>query len=56
MSRTRSKLYEAARLLGDVEAAERGPVPLGKRLVRRQVYRHVNRGTRAALRLFGLSR
>lgn len=56
MSGLRRSLYRAARDLGDVEAAAKGPAPLARRVVRRQVYRHVNRGTRALLRGLGLSR
>ena len=54
MSRTRSALYRWARVLGDVEAAEKGPTSFGKRVVRRAVYRNTNRATRRFLRLMGL--
>lgn len=52
MSRTRSSLYRAARLLGDVEAAQKGRYP--QRVVRKAVYRGTNRTTRRLLRIFGL--
>jgi hypothetical protein len=35
LTTTRSLLYALARLLGDVEAAKRGPEALGKRILRR---------------------
>jgi predicted solute-binding protein len=38
----RSQLYRAARDLGTAEAAAKGPVPLGKRVVRRRIYRKTN--------------
>lgn len=46
----RSALYRAARLLGDAEAARRGPAAYGKRRVRRMAYRGVNRSLARALR------
>lgn len=52
MSRTRSRLYRAARLLGDVEAVKKGRYP--QRVVRKAVYRKTNRSTRRFLRMFGL--
>lgn len=51
---TRSALYRAARLLGDVEAARRGPVAYGKRRVRRKVYRLANRSLARAIRRMSL--
>lgn len=54
MTRTRSTLYRWARILGEVEAAEKGPGPLAKRLVRKRVYRVEGRTTRRWLRKFGL--
>jgi hypothetical protein len=54
MSRTRSSLYRWARLLGDVEAAGKGPKSYGRRLVRKAVYRRTNGQTRRLLRAFGL--
>ncbi len=38
----RSQLYRAARDLGNVEAAEKGPASYGRRAVRRRVYRTTN--------------
>jgi len=38
----RSQLYRAARDLGNVEAAEKGPASYGRRVVRRGVYRKTN--------------
>ncbi len=35
----RSQFYRAARDLGNIEAAEKGPASYGKRVVRRKVYR-----------------
>ena len=46
----RSQLYRGARDLGDLEAAEKGPTSLGKRYVRRAVYRRTNSGLAALLR------
>lgn len=54
MSSLRRSLYRASRTLGDMEAAERGPKVLGRRLVRRRVYREQGRLTRKILRGFGL--
>ena len=51
---SRSQLYRAARDLGNLNAAERGPAAYGKRVVRRRVYRTTNRWTRRVLRGFGL--
>ncbi|HEX4539034.1 MAG TPA: hypothetical protein VH112_02230 [Acidimicrobiales bacterium] len=53
-SRLRSQLYRAARDLGNVEAAEKGPEALAKRTVRRDVYRRTNRTTARLLRRLGL--
>ena len=50
----RSQLYRAARDLGNVEAAEKGPGSYGKRVVRRKVYRSTNRLTGKFLRGLGL--
>jgi hypothetical protein len=38
----RSQLYRAARDLGNVQAASKGPGAYGKRIVRRKVYRSTN--------------
>jgi hypothetical protein len=51
----RSQLYRAARDLGNVDAAEKGPASYGKRMVRRRVYRGTNRGLAGILRGLGLS-
>lgn len=40
----RSQLYRGARDLGNLEAAEKGPTAIGKRVVRRGVYRKTNTG------------
>ena len=50
----RSQFYRAARDLGNVEAAEKGPVSYEKRVVRRKVYRTTNGLTRKLLRGFKL--
>jgi hypothetical protein len=41
-SSLRSQLYRAARDLGNVQAAAKGPGAYGKRIVRRKVYRSTN--------------
>ncbi|HEV2375843.1 MAG TPA: hypothetical protein VGS19_27210 [Streptosporangiaceae bacterium] len=46
LSRLRRDLYLSQRALGTVQAASRGPVPLGKRLGRRRVTRSFFRGLR----------
>lgn len=56
MTDTRSTLYRAARLLGDAQAASRGPAPLAKRYARKAVYRRTNSATRSLLKGLGLSR
>ena len=38
----RSQLYRAARDMGNIEAASKGPTAYGKRLVRRKVYARTN--------------
>jgi len=50
----RSQLYRAARDLGNVQAAAKGPGAYGKRVARRAVYRKGNSGIRKVLRVFGL--
>ena len=52
----RSQLYSAARDLGNVEAASKGPASFGKRYARRKVYAKTNGFTRKLLRSFGLSK
>lgn len=47
-------LYRAARASATVRAARKGPAALGKREVRRVVYRHTNRIVRKGLKGFGL--
>jgi hypothetical protein len=49
----RSQLYRAARDLGNVEAASKGPASYSKRVVRRAAYRKTNGGLRKVLRIFG---
>ncbi len=46
----RSELYRDARLLGDVQAASRGPGPYARRYVRRKVYTRTNAATNSILR------
>jgi hypothetical protein len=47
-------LYRAARASATGRAAARGPGALGRREVRRTVYRHTGRATRSILRAFKL--
>lgn len=56
MSQLRRNLYRAARDLGDLEAAEKGPAEFGKRLIRKRVYRKTGGLTRSLLQALGLSR
>lgn len=49
-----SALFRAARASDNARAALRGPVPYSKRVVRRKVYRAVNRPIGKSLRGFGL--
>jgi hypothetical protein len=53
-SSLRSEIYRAARDLGNVQAASRGPSAYAKRVARRKVYRYTNGMTRHLLRDFGL--
>ncbi len=46
----RSQLYRAARGLGNVQAAEKGPAAYGRRVVRRAAYRRTNAGLGGLLR------
>jgi hypothetical protein len=48
----RSQLYRAARGLGNVEAAEKGPTSYGRRVVRRKVYAKTNGALGKLLRGF----
>ena len=51
----RSQLYRAARDVGNVEAASKGPtIHRGRPAARRKVYRTTNGMTRHLLRGFGL--
>ena len=50
----RSKLYRAARDLGNVQTASKGPGSYAKRVARRKVYRTTNGMTRHLLRGFKL--
>lgn len=52
--KTRSVLYLAARLLGDVQAAVNGPVPYVQRRVRAKVTGKVNGQLARAFRKAGL--
>lgn len=52
----RSQLYRAARDLGNLEAAEKGPVSYGRRVARRAAYRKSAGITRKILEAFGLTR
>jgi hypothetical protein len=47
-------LYRAARDLGNVQAAAKGPTSYGKRVVRRKVYRTTNGINERILREMGL--
>ena len=53
-SSLRSQPYRAARDLGNVQAAEKGPTSYAKRVARRKVYRTTNGMTRHLLKDFGL--
>lgn len=50
----RSQLYRAARDLGDLEAAAKGPVPYAKRRARKVAYRRTNGALGSFLRALGL--
>ena len=50
----RGELYRAARDLGNVRAAAKGPGPYARRVVRRAVYRKTNGELRRLLRSLGL--
>ena len=51
----RSQFYRAARDMGNIEAASKGPASYEKRVIRRKVYRKSNSITRSILEGFGLS-
>ncbi len=44
LAQFRSALYRLARLLGDLQAARRGPKALAKRMVRKALWRKLGRG------------
>ena len=50
----RSQLYRAARDLGDVQSAAKGPGAYARRRVRKVAYRRTNGGLRRLLRSLGL--
>ena len=50
----RSQLYRAARDLGNVQAAARGPGPAARRVLRRAAYPKTNGELRRVLRSLGL--
>jgi hypothetical protein len=50
----RTEMYRGARILGNLEAAERGPSAYAKRVARRKVYAKTNGATRTLLRSLGL--
>jgi len=50
----RSQLYRSARVLGDLEAARKGPGAYARRRVRRVMYRKGNRGMARVLKALGL--
>lgn len=56
MSATRRKVYKLGDWTGTAEAAARGPAPLARRLVRRQVYKRGGRSLYRALKSMGLGR
>jgi hypothetical protein len=47
-------MYRGASILGDVEAARKGPSAAARRLVRKQAYRRAGGGFRRFLRVLGL--
>jgi hypothetical protein len=53
-SSLRSQLYRAARDMGNVQAAAKGPGAYSKRMVRRKVYTTTNGMTRHLMKGFGL--
>jgi hypothetical protein len=52
-SALRAQLYRAARDLGNVQAAEKGPTSYAKRVAGRKIYRTTNGMTRHLLKGFG---
>jgi len=53
-SRLRPDFYKAARDLGDIEAASKGPGAFARRRVRKVAYPRTNRTLRRVLRALGL--
>jgi len=49
-------MYRTARIMGDLEAAQKGPSAYSKRVLRKKMYRRSNSVTRQLLRMVGLSR
>jgi hypothetical protein len=54
ISEMRRQSYRLARGLGNVQAASKGPASYSKRVLRRNVYRTVNKNLGKRLRGFGL--
>ncbi len=54
MASTRSTLYRLARILGDVEAAKKGPTSYARRVGRRTVYRQTSKLAGRITRQLGL--
>jgi hypothetical protein len=54
VSKARRGLYRWARILGDAEAAEKGPSAYARRRLRRSVYREEGKLTRRLFRKLGL--
>jgi hypothetical protein len=52
----RSQLYRDARIMGNLQAAAKGPGAYAQRYARRKTYAKTNAGTHALLRALGLSR
>lgn len=50
IARYRRRTYQAARAMGDLDAALKGPLPYAKRRARRVIYRHVNRALSRSLK------
>jgi hypothetical protein len=50
----RGELYRAARDMGNLQAAAKGPGPYARRIVRRAAYRKTNSELRRVLRSLGL--
>ena len=52
----RSEMYRTARVMGDIEAAEKGPSADGTRVLRKNMDRRSNAVTRKPRRMVGLTR